>query len=428
MGLRHTPRLISLAAVLALFGGACAAEDPAAQAVQASPAQAASQIASAAPATAPPAVTTGEAMPPSSDPAKSQKKTSAAVHMLGALLAAAEAKGGANAVVSSLSIAQALHLARAGARGRTRDAFDQTLWGAIDSERGVDEMPPAPRDSGVVFEIANAAFLAESLPLVPGYSERIKDQGAAIERVDFAAPATLQKVNQWYSDRTRGHIPRMFSDLPADTRFVLGNALYFKGAWQDAFDPARTVEAPFRSKHADKARLMSAERVWRYAELEDGAQVIELPFRGGDYAMWVVLPKGSPSEWLAGGAALTRLLGEDRLSFARIALSLPRFEVSAGGDFTEIIKGLGLSQAFSPCADFTAMSPEDLRLGLVVHRATMKVDEEGAVATAATGVTGVRSASAPATEMRVDRPFIAMVVATQTREPIVAAVVHKPEG
>jgi hypothetical protein len=30
--------------------------------------------------------------------------------------------------------------------------------------------------------------------------------------------------------------------------------------------------------------------------------------------------------------------------------------------------------------------------------------------------------------MRVDRPFIAMVVATQTREPIVAAVVHKPEG
>lgn len=418
------PVMRTLAATLAMVIGCSACsnefEEAAQPAATASTAPPVPQKKAAA--TAPVPTPTPAASP---TPGNAAPSPSAAIHMLGKLLVAADARPEANAVVSSLSVSQALHLARAGARGRTLDAFDQTLWGGSHEGRGIDAAPASPRDVSVTFEVANAAYLAKTLVVKPAYLEQLKALGAGVEQVDFAASATLDQINDWFSKQTQGHIPKMLDQLPGEVRFVLANALYFKGAWQDAFDPAATVEAAFYSTPARKARLMNAKRVLRYGEFE-GAQVVQLPFRGGDFNLWVILPPATPSAWLGDGSVLGRLLAADPLSPQPVDLALPRFEISGGGDFTDIVKSLGLAQAFTSCADFSGLSDEALQLGVVVHKATMKVDEEGAVATAATAVTGVRSAAVAGPTMRVDRPFVAVVVANATREPLVAAVVNDP--
>ena len=75
---------------------------------------------------------------------------------------------------------------------------------------------------------------------------------------------------------------------------------------------------------------------------------------------------------------------------------------------------MGMVDAFSADrADFSGMTDAtDLKIDAVVHKAFIKVDEEGTEAAAATGVsvgiTSVQPESKPI-EMRIDRPFIFVI-------------------
>lgn len=40
---------------------------------------------------------------------------------------------------------------------------------------------------------------------------------------------SAEKVNQWVSNATNGHIPNFLSDIPHDVLLMLMNAMYFKG-------------------------------------------------------------------------------------------------------------------------------------------------------------------------------------------------------
>jgi len=55
---------------------------------------------------------------------------------------------------------------------------------------------------------------------------------------------------------------------------------------------------------------------------------------------------------------------------------------------SEILKNLGVVHAFSDEADFSFMDPErNIKLSKIIHKAVIEVNEEGAEASAATGMT-----------------------------------------
>ncbi|MGH8917922.1 MAG: serpin family protein [Actinomycetes bacterium] len=77
--------------------------------------------------------------------------------------------------------------------------------------------------------------------------------------------------------------------------------------------------------------------------------------------------------------------------------------------------------------DFSGISPEDLALGQVVHRANITVDEWGTEAAAVTGLSFVVSAPAqPRFVVRAHRPFDFLIVHKPTGAPLFLGYVADP--
>jgi serpin B len=70
---------------------------------------------------------------------------------------------------------------------------------------------------------------------------------------------------------------------------------------------------------------------------------------------------------------------------------------------------MGMPDAFSGGADFSGMAKGQLFISEVVHKAFVKVNEEGTEAAAATAVIMGRGAPPPVPTFRADHPFLFLI-------------------
>src|SRR5204863_713861 len=89
-------------------------------------------------------------------------------------------------------------------------------------------------------KLANAGWFSDSLEFPQEYSERLQaDFDAYIQRLTFAKNVeAATTINAWISQQTHGRIPQLIDAklLSKETSFVLTNAIYFKGRWENGFD------------------------------------------------------------------------------------------------------------------------------------------------------------------------------------------------
>jgi serpin B len=108
-------------------------------------------------------------------------------------------------------------------------------------------------------------------------------------------------------------------------------------------------------------------------------------------------------------------------------IALPRVSIQDRVSLRSLLTGLGMGVAFSPAADFAGLSPQACCIGLVEHAATLKVGEQGTVASAATAVGVVVSAArVQAPPVAFDRPYLILVTDSTTGEPLFLARVADP--
>ena len=93
----------------------------------------------------------------------------------------------------------------------------------------------------------------------------------------------------------------------------------------------------------------------------------------------------------------------DLLSPSEIDVYLPKFELAYDLLLNDVLTALGMGIAFSPASDFTGISPRDPWISRVLHKAVVKVDEEGTEAAAATVVEMIESI---APGFYADHPFL----------------------
>lgn len=348
-----------------------------------------------------------------------------------------------NLFFSPSSVAAALQMAREGAAGETARQMDAVLSlpeidvGAAyaDLARALEPGPArAFRDGAWVeekayaFHTANALWLQEAYPAKPAFLARLDEiYGAPPERVDFReTEAARNRINAWVEEQTKSRIQNLVPEgsLSPLTRLVLANAIYLKAAWADPFQTRNTGPERFHRHDGTPIDVPTMRRTGRYAYTEtDGFQVLELPYRGRDLSMLVLLPRAT-EDAPAGEAAFQAL--EEALDARRLAeltgalasrkvrVFLPRFEITWGGDLGRELEALGMRDAFSAVhGDFTGITEaERLFIGFVLHKAFVKVDEEGTEAAAATAV-GIRAGSAERPEepvtFRADHPFLFLI-------------------
>ncbi len=324
-----------------------------------------------------------------------------------------------NVFFSPYSISTALGMTWAGARGPTADQMAKTLHFGKDAHAGFAalEQQLVGQQPGYQLSVANRLFVQERFRLLDAFTAVTKEHyRAPVEQVDFTKDATRKHINGWVEDQTNKRITDLIPPgvLTGDTRLVLVNAIYFKGTWATEFKKADTSTQPFFSGGQKlDARLMfnafGRGAGARYGEV-DGVQVLELPYKGGEVTMLVVLPRqrdGLPAlEKKLDAAKLEQLIGALRPT--EVDVWLPRFKVTQSFSLGGTLAALGMPLAFTEAADFSGMTgSKGLFISAVLHKAFVEVNEEGTEAAAATAVVMTReSVAPPKPEFRADHPFL----------------------
>jgi len=347
---------------------------------------------------------------------------------LGLLRTVRSAAPAQNAFLSPYSVSQALAMTYAGARANTASEMARALGFSLPAETfhaafnwldlqlaGRVQTAAAPsirlRSANALFGHKTTIFRAPFLDVLQVH------YGMGVHQVDFAGDpeASRGAVNNWVSDQTEGKIKDLLprGSVTNDTRFVLSNAIYFKGDWRAKFEAAFTRSESFRRLDGSPVSvdMMRHESSYPYVEASD-FQAIDLPYEGGELSMLILLPREG------GFPAFEESLTQARLEAITAALravpgriELPKFRYAAAGfSLKDALRTLGVRAAFDPqSADLSGMTEAGrLWLSDCFHKGFIAVDENGTEAAAATAVAGVAVSGppAPAFVMRVDRPFL----------------------
>nr|XP_020150759.2 putative serpin-Z8 [Aegilops tauschii subsp. strangulata] len=330
-----------------------------------------------------------------------------------------------NLVFSPLSIYTALALLAAGARDATLDEILGVLGARSRSElenfvshMAADALQDRSASGGPCIAFACGIWSDLTRRLKPAFREAVVGTyKAEASTVDFrgAPEASRKQINAWAAQVTRNLID---SVLPAGsisraTQVVLGNAMYFKGKWQDQpFDKRYTAHKPFhRLDHSQVDVPFMQSWKSQFVAVHDGFKVLMLQYK------------------------------MDHLPRQRIALGefrVPKFKLSFHSSVVAILKKLGLALPFCLEGDLSDMVEDDgsglpIVVEDVIHKAVVEVNEEGTEAAAATMVRkGIgcaprgRRPPPPEVDFIADHPFAYYMVEEATGAVVFAGHVLDP--
>lgn len=337
-----------------------------------------------------------------------------------------------NLFFSPYSVSTALALVYAGARENTA----REIAAAMHFSSGPEGLHPAfselqagmnevQKAGNIKLYVANSLWPQKGFELLPDYLALVRTRyDSCITPVDFDQDkvGACATINQWVEEKTERRIEDLLQPgMLADPTFlVLVNAIYFKGAWENEFDPNHTRDEAFHVSPQRSVQTPFMRQCVRfgYAKL-DSLKIVELPYRGGEFSMLVLLP-----DRIDGLASLEQSLSvnvlatwRSRLKEETVELVLPKFRITYTAQLRQSLEGLGMKDAFlAGKADFAGVDgrSDRLFLGGVIHKAFVDVNEEGTEAAAATA-TGMMAGMPPKPpEFRADHPFLFLIQDNRT--------------
>ncbi|HEY4130025.1 MAG TPA: serpin family protein, partial [Gemmatimonadaceae bacterium] len=350
-----------------------------------------------------------------------------------------------NTVLSPVSAAFALSIPLLGARGATAREISTTvgvqdLDSAARQRRTAAAMTSGNGRRDVELSIANALWVDTLVRLVPSFGDAIAVYHASIRALPLSAPSTVDAINAWADSASHGKITKILKEPFADTtRLFIANAVYFKAKWLDHFEKSESRRRDFRLSPGQVVQVDAMERTSYIGyRRRDGYQMIRLPYRGGRYAMYLVLPDSSRpidavEQEFAQHGWPSSLHSAD---FRQVHHVIPRLHVAESYDLAPALKSLGIRLAFD-CdrANFSGIAIDNGRgdrVPLCITRATqtvyLDVDEEGTEAAAVTGLTEatITSLGPPPIQFIIDRPFLFAIRDELTGADLFAGVIARP--
>ena len=163
--------------------------------------------------------------------------------------------------------------------------------------------------------------------------------------------------------------------------------------------------------------MMSRKAYMNYAEY-NGCQLVELPYEGGRYSMYVLLP---PPEMNVN--ELIGYLSQESYDAAmksmrstEVLFKMPKMKVETSLLLNPALQHMGIRTAFTSAADFKGISEMGpLSLGIVKQKCYVEISEKGTEAAAVTSAQIRMTSARPAqyVRMTVDRPYLFFITDTQ---------------
>ena len=334
-----------------------------------------------------------------------------------------------NTVMSPASVAMALSLVHAGAKGDTEKEIGKAL------QLGGSQDEAAQKMGGLLarwngeheafqLAVANRLFGEKTVAYEKPYLAEVQRVFAApLESMDFKGDAEKSRVriNDWVAEQTKDKIRDLLPPMSINsaTRLALVNAVYFKSQWMFPFEENMTRDGDFHvaKAKAKTAKMMSQTSYFDHAVYaDDGVAALQMPYEGREFAMVVLLP--TKKDGLEALEASLDTKHWDKwvggLSGKRVMVQMPKFEIEPAEAMllSPVLKAMGIEKMFDPgAADLTGIAPakEQLFISEGYHKGFIKVDESGteaAAATAMVAVAGAAPSSEPPPSFIADHPFV----------------------
>ena len=346
---------------------------------------------------------------------KGEQPDSGAVRRFADRTAAEIFTGQENTVYSPISLYAALGMLTEITDGETRQQV-LNLLGAADTETLRQQIKnlwiSVYQDDDAVCRLANAAFLRENADVKQAAVDKLADwYFASSYRVPMGTEEADKAIAGWLNRQTGGLLSEETGNISTDTDNLLRlyNTIYYKAGWLAAFESSQTKTDTFTAADGSKQRSDFMHRTESgsyhrgsgytaaYRRLRYGRMVFVLPDEGV-----------TPESLLQSEGFLTELTGD--YNAAELVWSVPKFDVKSSTDLKDILRTLGVTDAFDPnMADFTPLTDSGAMVNSVMQAARVKIDEEGVEAAAYTEIVAADSGPMelpPVVEMNLNRPFL----------------------
>ncbi|MBY3085785.1 serpin family protein [Rhizobium laguerreae] len=339
-------------------------------------------------------------------------------------------EGAANIMVSPASLAAALGLAALGAsdQGKVSIAKGLGFGGEVKGpETALDAMyqekPPA---ADAPLTTAVAIVFDDKLVLVPDALSMLARHHIKPSIEDLDGPKSVEHINGWVKQATRGAIP-VILDSPPGGGFVSLGALSFKARWKTSFDresPASPFQRPDGSTiSVPMMHLAGDGQKFRF---DEKFTAVDLAYAGGSYSMVVVAARSGKGVGGADLKALASWLQGEKFEAAKGEIFLPRFSLNDGRDLMPILNAMGVAPEKAKDAGFPGFTKENISLARVLQKTMIKVDENGTEAAAATAVITERSIDPKLIRVVADARFAFALRDTRTGLLLAAGLIGDP--
>ena len=324
-------------------------------------------------------------------------------------------------VFSPLSIALDLAMVANGTSGTARqeildalgyDGEDITVYNDY-CKRLIDGLPAVDLSSRI--SIANAILADSSYPVKDSFKSAMADNYySLVESLPFTNWSQVRsRINKWVSDCTEGLIPEMLNESTSASVSILLNALYLKAGLSFPFGDS--FSSVFHSGKKD-------------VTLPFMGGLFQIPYTSNEFFEAVCLPLGNeklgisvylPREEVEMEDVIAQL--KDRTEWGHwgktcdVNVRIPKFKTESSFRLIPSLEEIGISQVFQICPfDNMLQSTLPFRVGTVLHKATLSLDENGIEAAAATAI-GIDAIAPPSytqkeyIEFTADRPFLYLV-------------------
>lgn len=327
-----------------------------------------------------------------------------------------------NIILSPISALSALSMAANGADGQTLSQMEAALGADKDT---LNKYLYSYRKSlsGDSFELAQSVWLKNGT----NPSEEFMQANADFHDADVFSVAmdndTVNKINDWTSEKTRGEITRLIDSIDSSTTCCLVNASIFEAKWQKTYTNKDIKNLPFNN--ADSS-ITPAEYLYsqEYNYISgDGYCGFVKYYDDYRYALAAFLPDSNSSlsalvNSLDGNKLMDSVIYTEKTT---VEVLLPTFKTEFATSLVPALKKMGMKNAFlGNAADFSKID-ESCWISQIIQKAKIEVTRYGTKAAAATIITKPGAAPNASKEIKyvtLDRPFLYAIIDTEADLPI----------
>ncbi|CAH2284154.1 serpin B5 [Pelobates cultripes] len=234
------------------------------------------------------------------------------------------------------------------------------------------------------------------------------------------------KINTSIKELTDGKFENILNEGTCDenSKILMIGAAYFKGNWLYKFNESETKEVDF---HISKTETKPVQMMHLEARLSIGyvndlkTMILDIPFTAKHVSLLILLPKNIEDD----STGLEKLehdityekyvhwTNPSMMANSKVKLCLPKFKMECSYDLKDILKSLGLDDAFNEeVSDFSGMSEgKGIVLSQAIQKACIEINEDG---TETADVTKERLLMHK-DEFLVDHPFLFILRHNKTR-------------